>query len=222
MERSKVVRNGITIGLVGALALALGGCANVAKEKYDAAIHENSELRDRNTQLEQTSRDKDLRIADLETRNQNQANTTVIASPVGGGGAAYTPVAPGNPNAGDDFRNVGGRMVAEISGDVLFDSGKATLKSTSKKQLDRIASQLNGKYSGTNVRIEGHTDSDPIKKSQWASNDALSQARADSVRTYLATKGVTDGRLQSIGMGSKYPKSSKAASRRVDIVILSN
>ena len=111
-------------------------------------------------------------------------------------------------------------MVAEVAGDVLFASGQATLKADAKKKLDSIARELNGRYSGNDIRIEGHTDSDPIRKSKWGSNEALSKARAEAVREYLQSKGVSGGRMSTVGKGSSEPKGTKAASRRVDIIIL--
>jgi flagellar motor protein MotB len=88
-----------------------------------------------------------------------------------------------------------------------------------RKELDRIASKLTKNYRGAAIRIEGHTDSDPIKRSKWSSNDALSQARADAVKKYLVSKGVSASRLESIGYGSSQPKGTKATSRRVEIVV---
>jgi outer membrane protein OmpA-like peptidoglycan-associated protein len=121
-----------------------------------------------------------------------------------------------------------GNLTATLAGEVLFDSGQATIKSSARSSLDRIASSLKGKYSGYNVRIGGHTDSDPIKKSasKWSSNDQLSQARADAVRSYLIGKGVSAGRISAVGYGSSQPKASnstksgKAQNRRVEITVL--
>ena len=125
-----------------------------------------------------------------------------------------------------DFQRDGntGRMVAEIAGDVLFASGQATIKTDAKKQLDRIAKSLNGKFSGASIRIEGHTDSDPLvkQKAKWGSNQALSEARADAVKNYLSQKGVSSSRISTTGLGSTQPKSTKAQSRRVEIVVLTN
>jgi outer membrane protein OmpA-like peptidoglycan-associated protein len=123
-------------------------------------------------------------------------------------------------DAPSDFvQQSNGDLVATLAGNVLFDSGRATIKDSAKKQLDRIAREIRGQHRGAAIRVEGHTDSDPIRRSKWASNDALSQARADAVKSYLSKAGVPTSKMESIGYGSSKPKSSKAASRRVEIVI---
>lgn len=194
----------VVLATLTGLSTLLGGCSGVDKKKYDLAVAEAGELRERNAQLEEQSRNQAARIAELEARSMDMG-----APPRAGGG--------GGRGGGDFQPGPGGTMVARISGDVLFDSGSATLKATAKKTLDRIAAEIKRDYSGHTIRVEGHTDSDPIKKSKWGSNDALSEARAEAVRSYLATKGIS--RMSAVGYGSSRPKGTKAASRRVEIVI---
>ncbi len=92
------------------------------------------------------------------------------------------------------------------------------LKSTAKKELDQIASRIKREFSGASIRVEGYTDSSqPNKmKARFPTNEALSEARAESVRAYLASKGVNNP-MSAVGYGSAKPKSTKAASRRVEI-----
>lgn len=215
------------LACMAALAAGLTGCQG-NKKQSDLALQEASELRERNATLEQAAREKDTRIAELETR---------LANSVPAGTPAVTPAAPTNwqapaPvgfNTGGNFQNdedfqrdSSGNMVATIAGNVLFDSGQATIKSDARRQLDRIAQKLNSTYRGAQIRIEGHTDSDPIRRSKWGSNEALSKARADAVRDYLASKGVRTGRIDTDGLGSSRPKATKAASRRVEIIVMTN
>lgn len=217
MQRS-FFKVGMAALMVAGLSV-LGACSSDKPSEADLAKQEAAELRERNAALEQETRTQASQIADL----QNQlAQRAAQAQPTGGGWD--TPRGSGNTGGGggnfsEDSR---GRMVAEISGDVLFSSGQTSLKPEAKKKLDSIARELNNRYSGNDIRIEGHTDSDPIKKSKWGSNEALSQARADAVREYLQSKGVSGGRMATVGKGSSEPKSTKAASRRVDIIILGN
>lgn len=200
------------VAALAAIALGLGGCKNVSKADYDAAVNENAELRQRIQTLEAQGNAKDTQIALSQTGNQ-PADTTY----------ANNPGATGNYQPDQDFQRDGNnRMVAEIAGDVLFSSGQASIKSDAKKQLDRIAKSLNGKFSGASIRIEGHTDTDKITKSKWGSNQALSEARADAVKNYLSQKGVSSSRISTTGLGSTQPKSTKAQSRRVEIVVLTN
>lgn len=192
-----------------ALAAALGGCSSVSKKDHDLVLQENQELRDRMASLETDSRTKDSKIAELE--------------------AAKAQAAAQQPTMGDDFTGGGGGRPTgdgsvvrqfEVVGDVLFDSGQATVKAAAKPQLDRIASTIKSRYSGYNVRVEGHTDSDPIRKSKWKTNDALSEARAEAVKKYLASKGISSGRIDAVGMGSSQPRGSKKDSRRVEIQVI--
>jgi outer membrane protein OmpA-like peptidoglycan-associated protein len=211
-----------------ALALGLGaamltGCAN-NKSRVSAAEQESLELREQNATLDQSVRERDAKIAELETALANCAPaTTTVAAPAPTQPAWTAPAAPtATPSyqPDDDFRQqANGELRATIAGNVLFDSGQATVKASARKELDRIASKLTKNYRGAAIRIEGHTDSDPIKRSKWSSNDALSQARADAVKKYLVSKGVSASRLESIGYGSSQPKGTKATSRRVEIVV---
>ncbi len=204
------------------LTFGLGGCKSVSKADYQAAVQEASELRERNGQLEQSNRDKDARIADLESRGaapQQPVGAPSYSMPVDTGAGAQQSW----PSENDPFQ-VGkdGRLAAELAGDVLFASGQATIKGDAKKQLDKIAKILNSKYANKSIRIEGHTDGDPIKHSKWGTNQALSEARAEAVKQYLSTKGVKSSRVSTAGMGATQPKASKSTSRRVEIVVLTN
>src|SRR5690606_15641070 len=58
-----------------------------------------------------------------------------------------------------------GEITASVEGDVLFDSGKTTLKTNAKRSLDRIAAVLNETWPNKAIVIQGHTDTDPIKRS---------------------------------------------------------
>lgn len=204
------------MAVAAALMLGMTGCKSVSKSDYDAAVNENAELRSQLQAMEAERAAKDAQLAET-LRGTGEQNNGAYGSNVGNTGGYNTP--------NQDFTRGGdGNMVAEIAGDVLFASGQTTIKSDAKQKLDRIAKSLNGQYSGASIRIEGHTDTDPLvkNKAKWGSNQALSEARADAVKSYLATKGVSSSRIMTTGLGSTQPKSSKAASRRVEIVVLSN
>lgn len=214
-------RTGMRIGVIGlaavfGLSLVMGGCSRVSKKDYELAKSESAELREKNAQLDQQNRDLASRMSQLEA---NQAAAAANPPPANTGGG-WTGGDSGNSGGTSEFsQDSRGNMVAELAGDVTFNSGQATLTSAAKKKLDRVASELNSRYARRSVRVEGHTDSAPIKKSKWPSNDALSQARAEAVEKYLSSKGVSSGRISAVGYGSSQPKGSMAASRRVEIVI---
>jgi chemotaxis protein MotB len=80
------------------------------------------------------------------------------------------------------------------------------------------------------VRIDGHTDNDPIVKSKhlWKSNHHLSAGRALSVLHYLVNKGhIEEKRIYIAGYGPNRPissnndKAGKMQNRRVEFLILS-
>lgn len=202
------------------LSAFLGGCSKSSKSQVDACMQENTELRQKNAELEQSLREKDMQLSSRTGPGVDAPGGAPTAA-WSGTSAPVSSTGSSGPSAADDFvADSSGGVTATLSGEVLFDSGSATLKSTSKKSLDRIANTLKSKYSGRQVRVAGHTDSDPIKRSKWGSNDALSQARADSVRKYLVGKGVPAGKIDAVGYGATRPKGSKAASRRVEIQVL--
>ncbi len=111
-----------------------------------------------------------------------------------------------------------------IQGEVLFASGKAELSPEGKATLRRVARVL--KREGFRVRIAGHTDTDPIRKSHWRSNLDLSANRAVSVAEFLAKCGVPRRRMEVAGYGEFRPRvpgntpEAKRRNRRVEILIL--
>jgi len=118
-------------------------------------------------------------------------------------------------------------LVITVVGDVLFDSGKAKIRSEADDILNKISSVLNENVPGLNIGIEGYTDNQPIRFSGWRSNWELSTARALSVLHYLVEEeGVSPERISVIGYGEYRPvasndtKEGRQANRRVEIVIL--
>jgi len=120
-------------------------------------------------------------------------------------------------------------LVITVVGDLLFDSGKAKIRSEAYSLLDKVASVLKDNMAQFNVGIEGHTDNLPIQHSGWKSNWELSTARALSVLYYLnKDQGISPERLSAIGYGEYHPvasnetKDGRKQNRRVEIVILPN
>ena len=207
-------------GLAALLSMTVG-CQSVPNDQYEQAIEENAELRDRLSEtqamLERSEDDKDQLLRqtqDLEAdlRRAESAGSSAGGSDVGNplGGAA--PYASGGT----------GDIVLSVAGDVLFSSGKVTLKTEGRRELDRIARMILSQHPMNMIRVEGYTDSDPIRKSQWKTNERLSSERALAVEAYLVARGIEADRIYSAAMGSAEPKSSKSESRRVEIVILAN
>ena len=118
-------------------------------------------------------------------------------------------------------------LVITLADNILFDSGKATIKENAYTVLNKISAVILERAPDKNIGIEGHTDNVPIKYSSWKSNRELSTARANNVYHYLVDKGGLDpALLTTMGYGEFRPVASnkeeagKAKNRRVEIVIL--
>ncbi len=120
----------------------------------------------------------------------------------------------------------GERKVAVVLEDA-YRPGSDSLASNPKavEALARLSQVLQQSYPGSRIHIEGHTDSDPIKRSPWPSNEALSLARADGVKKLLVQAGLPEGQIQTEGVGARNPLAkggtprAKAQNRRVEIYI---
>jgi outer membrane protein OmpA-like peptidoglycan-associated protein len=105
-------------------------------------------------------------------------------------------------------------------GDVLFDTGRASLKPGATSNLNRLVAFLN-EYSDRTVLIEGYTDS--VGTEDY--NQGLSERRADSVKSYLAEQGIGSIRLSASGKGESDPVASndsaagRQQNRRVEVII---
>lgn len=120
-----------------------------------------------------------------------------------------------------------GEAVITIPSSITFASGSATLSAEGRKAIDAVGKSLLREYPQMTYSIEGHTDSDPISKSKFASNRDLSLARAMAVLRELVDgpAGVPDEQCAVVGWGPHRPvasndtKADKARNRRVEIVV---
>jgi chemotaxis protein MotB len=124
-------------------------------------------------------------------------------------------------------RIVRGRMVVELSENILFDSGRADLKPEGQQALTEVAGVL-GSIPDRDFQVAGHTDNIPIKSARFPSNWHLSTARALTVTTYLADHGVASARLSAAGYADTQPAASndtpegRQQNRRIEIVLMPN
>src|SRR5262245_1370234 len=88
---------------------------------------------------------------------------------------------------------------------INFKVNSAEILATSNKTLDDAVKVLT-EYKELKLEIQGHTDDQPIAKGgKFDSNEALSQARAESVRAYMVKKGIDEARLTAKGYGATVP-----------------
>jgi outer membrane protein OmpA-like peptidoglycan-associated protein/uncharacterized protein YidB (DUF937 family) len=104
---------------------------------------------------------------------------------------------------------------------INFATGSAMIPPDSTDYLNRVAVAMKAAPTGSVLEIDGHTDN----SGDSASNMALSQQRADAVRTYLMAQGVPPGMLVAKGYGDTRPVASndteegKFRNRRIEFVV---
>jgi outer membrane protein OmpA-like peptidoglycan-associated protein len=198
---------------LAALGLGLGGCQNKEQQmQLEQMAAQNAQLQQERDALATQVNDANSRAAQAEAARA-AAEARIASNP--------PPAQPGwGTDSGTSRPMPKPDVVIAMAGDVSFSSGQAELTAAGKKELDGIARTITSRYADNFIRIEGYTDNTPIRKSKWGTNEALSQARAEAVMRYLSSKGISSSRMEAVGRGSANPKSTKAASRRVEIHIL--
>jgi len=104
--------------------------------------------------------------------------------------------------------------------DVLFDTGKYSLKPGAREKLAKVAGILLA-YPGLNIEVGGYTDN--VGGDEM--NQTLSEHRAASVRDYLVQQGVATNSLSSKGFGNTLPVASndnsagRQQNRRVELLV---
>ena len=110
-------------------------------------------------------------------------------------------------------------LIVNLS-DVLFDTGKSTLRPAAREKLAKISGIVLA-YPDLRLAIEGHTDS--VGSDEL--NQQLSEARAGSVRDYLASENIPAASMTSQGFGKTQPVASndtaegRQQNRRVELVV---
>lgn len=104
--------------------------------------------------------------------------------------------------------------------DVLFDTGKYTLKEPAKVALARI-SGIVVSHPGLNLQVEGYTDSTGTAEF----NQKLSEQRANAVRDFLLQQGINTQNMTAVGYGTNFPvapndtAAGRQQNRRVELVV---
>ena len=117
-------------------------------------------------------------------------------------------------------RTADNQLKINIPNDISFDTGSAAIKPQLRGVLDPFAASLHNDPNAQ-VTVIGHTDS----TGSDAINNPLSLDRAQSVRDYLAARGVSASRIQTLGRGDREPIASnatdagRAMNRRVEIFL---
>lgn len=113
-----------------------------------------------------------------------------------------------------------------VSDELLFTSGSATVNEQGTKLLGRVASQIGDEEAV--ITVEGHTDNVAISKklkSRFPTNWELAAARASAVVRLLSENGVEPGKLRAVSRGPFAPIASndtpegRAKNRRTEILL---
>jgi outer membrane protein OmpA-like peptidoglycan-associated protein len=118
-----------------------------------------------------------------------------------------------------ETRDTARGLIVSLS-DVLFDFNEASLKPGAKEKLAKVSGILLA-YPTLRMSVEGHTDS--VGSDDY--NLKLSQRRADAVRDYLTSNGISSSVVQAIGLGKADPVASnddnagRQQNRRVEMVV---
>ncbi|MEJ7926924.1 OmpA family protein [Sphingobium sp. AN641] len=122
--------------------------------------------------------------------------------------------------SGVDVIRDGDNLLLRMPSGITFGYDSATVQPQFQPTLDEVGSVL-AQYPKTYIDVLGHTDSDGAD----AYNQGLSERRAQSVASYLSSRGVQSARIGTRGYGETQPIASnlteegKAANRRVEIKI---
>jgi outer membrane protein OmpA-like peptidoglycan-associated protein len=196
-----------------ALIAEAEAAAQKAQQEAEAAKTElattmQAQLKQANAQLSQTQQtlsqtqataaEQQKKLADLEAKLKDARDTIAKIASVK-----------------DDDRG----MVITLQGEVLFKTGKWDLKPAAMAKLDQIAEALRGKEQP--MVVYGYTDNVGGREM----NMELSQRRAQSVRDYLAGRGIPSDLISAQGKGPDSPVGDnnsvegRAENRRVEIVV---
>lgn len=176
-------------------------------------------IRDQADELERLKKDLasyQERVArESEEKRRLMDELDKLAKAIGGGAAVReTPEGP----------------VIQLPEIILFDSGMANIKPSGEEALKKIAEHLKANPK-EQLRIDGHTDTDPIVKTKylWDSNHHLAAGRALAVFKFLTSQGgIDEGRIYIAGYGPNRPVADntsdegKRKNRRVEFLLIAS
>lgn len=200
--------------VVGALAAVMSGCYldTVVRDiemHRDSLERDNANLRGENSRLRHQMETQVMRTPSIDDELEALKRTLEAQ--------------------GLKVTREGANLVVTMVDRILFESGKATLRTDAKNMLRGVAGALQRNYPDRVIRVEGHTDDRPIKKSRdkYATNWELSAARALAVLHFLKSEaGIPESNMYAAAYADTKPaeqgtsETARAQNRRVQIVIL--
>ncbi|MEW6358857.1 MAG: OmpA family protein [Planctomycetota bacterium] len=120
-----------------------------------------------------------------------------------------------------------GRIAVILPSKIFFQPGKAALAREGLSALRNVAKVLKEEFAGKVIRVEGHTDDTPIRKSGYKSNLELSNHRAETVWYFLVEQcGINPRNIYTAGLGEYRPiasnktPSGQQQNRRVELIVI--
>jgi chemotaxis protein MotB len=227
----------MVVAVLGVCLVGLAGCAELQQQKkQNAALQQqvqgltsdNEALKAANAKL--TSRNDELEAAAAGAGEKAGKDAGLLAelkaeqAKLRKQKEDLAAVVKNIPNMTVEGRSEGNFIVTENK--VLFDAGQIELKPEAAAALGKVADYLVA-HPQVTIRIDGHTDGQPIKVSKWQDNYELSAMRAHAVMRFLVDKGVKADRVYIAGFGPnrplvppKEPEEEVAANRRVEILVI--
>lgn len=208
-KRGKYVKFFLLIAFIG-----MTGCAEL-NELRDLNRRQAITIRDQSEEIDNLEKQLSSVSDRLKSSEAEMSKLRQLAKSIGGGVSV---------------RDTVEGPVILFPEKILFDSGMATIKSNGEKALGKMAEFLDENPS-ISIRIDGHTDTDPIIKTKhlWDSNHHLSSARALSVFHFLTkTENIAEKRIHVAGFGPNRPiapnttSAGKKENRRVEFLILTS
>lgn len=202
--------------LVAVATMSLIGCGPSRNEKY----------------LGVEAQEADARIKELEgllaACEAKDSHTQIVNGQAAGKSTTDVDQGAAGPNTIVTTRAHGDEVVITVDNSILFKPGKSELSSQAKGTLARVATLLNEKYKGDDIRVDGFTDNEQVSRSknEWDDNWDLSGGRSRAVLHYLIERGVSAKRLAFAGYADNHTvagnntEAGRAKNRRVEIVVL--
>ncbi len=238
--------------IVGVASITLGGCnaggnnlleANRAlQERVTALQAENQSLNTTNQQLQAALAARDKALSDLQVQMNAMAssgsgmdakyrellerfNSLRFGSLDPQTDAALRELAAQHPELIEYVPELG---LLRFKADFTFASGSDEVKVAARSSLQQLATILNGAAAGYDVKVLGHTDSQPVVRTRhkFPTNLHLSAARAISVRNELVGMGVAPQRFEVAGRGEfsplvpNNPDGNTPQNRRVEVYLM--
>ncbi len=241
------------LGLIGLMGLTLGGCASsntalleanrALQEQNTKLVQDNESLHTLNQQLQDALAAREKAMAEMQALlNDTKSGRAEMASRIDDlmrrtENTKFGNIALDGPTDqalrelaaqhSDILEYDAERGLIRFKSDVTFDSGKDTLSNNARSTIRQFAQIMNSTAAAYDVRIVGHTDSQPIGRSasQHPTNWHLSCHRAISVLREMTSNSFASERGEASGRGQYDPLVPNAANgntarnRRVEVYL---